>query len=75
MRTIKPATGNIHGTETMRLVNLETELMNIHYLLALPETTDTQRERLRSLLVRVEAELRESPAKLRGAACLNSPAT
>jgi len=68
MRTSKPVTANIGGTETHRLVNLETELINILYLLSLPGTSDAQKERLTALLARVEAELRNTPLELRNAA-------
>jgi len=68
MPTVKRVAADIRGTETHRLVNLETELVNIYYLLSLPGTTAAQKERLRSLLLRVEAELKGNHTQFHNAA-------
>jgi hypothetical protein len=56
---------DIRGTVTYRLITLETEIANIQYLLAFPELTEAQKQRLQSLLLATEAELREINARLR----------
>jgi hypothetical protein len=64
MPPAKPIPNDIRGTVTSRLIALETELANIHYLLAFPEITEAQRQRLQSLLETTEAELNKTYAVL-----------
>jgi hypothetical protein len=56
---------DIRGTVTYRLIVLETEIANIQYLLAFPELTEAQKQRLQSLLAATETELRGTYARLR----------
>ena len=41
------------------IIQLETRLINIQYLLVLPEVTEAQKQQLRPLFLRTEAELTE----------------
>ena len=61
----KAIPNDIGGTVTYRLITLETEFANIQYLLAFPELTEAQKQRLQSLLAATEAELSETYARLR----------
>jgi hypothetical protein len=56
---------DIRGTLTYRLITLETQIANIQYLLAFPDLTEAQKQRLQSLLAATEAELSETYARLR----------
>jgi hypothetical protein len=55
---------DIRGTVTHRFIALETEIVNIQYLLENTGLTEAQRRRLQSLLVTAETELREMYAQL-----------
>lgn len=51
---------NDRRSVTQQIVNLETLVTNIEYLLMMPEVTEAQRQRLRPLLMEAQAQLMES---------------
>lgn len=49
--------GDPHGCVTRYILELENRLANLQYLLARPDITDAQRQRLQRFLQETEAEL------------------
>jgi hypothetical protein len=49
--------GELNRTLACEIIKLETRLVNIQYLLALPDVTEAQKQQLRPLFLRTEAEL------------------
>jgi hypothetical protein len=47
------------GELNVLIIRLETRLVNIQYLLVLPDVTEAQKQQLRPLFLRTEAELTE----------------
>lgn len=54
-----PAQKYSSGELNHLIIQLETRLINIQYLLVLPEVTEAQKQQLRPLFLRTEAELTE----------------